>query len=144
LDRLLLAMGAMLVSPQRMLWPAVHEVRALRDHRENDSDPLDVQYGPAHEVELVRGAFLHSLAGQDRILVNSLHSQGIRTLGEGLLAEAYAPDGLVEAVRVRDASGFAVGVQWHPEWKVTSNAFSQAQFHAFAGAAHEYARQHRM
>ena len=33
----------------------VHEVAGLDDHREDKEQPLDVQYGPAHEVVLEPG-----------------------------------------------------------------------------------------
>lgn len=117
------------------LWQKVQDVPGLNDHRENKEDPLDLQYGPAHEIELVRGGLLHGLADTDRVVVNSLHSQGVQTLGEGLEVEARAPDGLVEAFRVRAAPGFAVAVQWHPEWQVMRNPFSRALFAAFGAAA---------
>ena len=99
-----------------------------------------MQYGPAHEVELVPGGVLHRLAGADRVKVNSVHGQGVQKLGGALEVEARAPDGLVEAFRVRDARGFAVAVQWHPEWQVMSNPFSQALFAAFGDAARERAQ----
>jgi putative glutamine amidotransferase len=66
--------------------------------------------------------------------VNSLHGQGIKRLGERLVAEALAPDGLVEGVRVDGAPGFAYGVQWHPEWRHAENAFYQRSLEAFAAA----------
>jgi putative glutamine amidotransferase len=113
----------------------VHEVQGKQDHRENTQLELDVQYGPAHEVTLEPGGTLHALAGSDRIQVNSLHSQGIDRLGQGLAIEARAPDGLVEAFRVEQAKSFAVAVQWHPEWKAMSNPFSRALFAAFGAAA---------
>jgi putative glutamine amidotransferase len=116
----------------------VHEVEGKADHREDLEQPLDVQYGPAHEVILQAGGQLRALAGQDRLTVNSLHSQGIERLGEGLAVEAHAPDGLVEAFRVQSAGSFALAVQWHPEWKVMSNPFSRALFAAFGAAAREY------
>ncbi|MFT3907594.1 MAG: gamma-glutamyl-gamma-aminobutyrate hydrolase family protein [Steroidobacteraceae bacterium] len=110
----------------------LHEQDGLMDHREDPSQPLDVQYGPAHEVELVRGGLLHRLAGgQERITVNSLHWQGVQQLGPGLAVEAHAPDGVVEAFRVEQAQRFAVAVQWHPEWRVMDNPFSRALFAAF-------------
>jgi putative glutamine amidotransferase len=112
----------------------------LSDHRENKGDPLELQYGPAHEVELVRDGLLHGLAGTDRVTVNSVHAQGVRTLGSALEIEARAPDGLVEAFRVRAAPAFAVAVQWHPEWQVMSNPFSRALFAAFGDAARERAQ----
>jgi putative glutamine amidotransferase len=118
----------------------LHEVPGLADHREDKDDPLEVQYGPAHEVELVPGGLLQRLAGADRIKVNSVHGQGVERLGGALEVEARAPDGLVEAFRVRDARDFAVAVQWHPEWQVMSNPFSQALFAAFGAAARDRAQ----
>ena len=61
----------------------VHEVEGFDDHREDKEQPLDVQYGPAHEVVLEPGGLLRRLAGQDRIAVNSLHWQGVDRLGAG-------------------------------------------------------------
>ena len=113
----------------------VHEVEGKRDHREDTKLELDVQYGPAHEVILEPRGSLYGLAGKDRITVNSLHSQGIDRLGDGLVVEARAPDGLVEAFRVERAKSFAIAVQWHPEWKAMSNPFSRALFQAFGAAA---------
>jgi putative glutamine amidotransferase len=117
------------------LWQKVQEVPGMRDHREDKEQPLEVQYAPVHEIELVRGGMLHEWAGTDRVLVNSLHSQGVQTLGTGLEIEARAPDGLVEAFRVRSAPGFALAVQWHPEWQVMKNPFSRTLFAAFGAAA---------
>ncbi len=113
----------------------VHEIPGFDDHREDKEQPLDVQYGPAHEVVLEPGGLLLALAGKDRIVVNSLHSQGVEKLGPDLAVEARAPDGLVEAVREKSAPGFALAVQWHPEWQVMSNPFSQALFAEFGRAA---------
>lgn len=115
----------------------VHEVEGRHDHREDTSLELDVQYGPAHEVVLEPGGSLQALAGQDRIQVNSLHSQGVDRLGPGLAVEARALDGLIEAFRVEHAKSFAVAVQWHPEWKAMNNPFSRALFAAFGAAARE-------
>ena len=76
--------------------------------------------------------------------VNSLHGQGLRTLGRGLRVEATAPDGLVEAVSLEpQADGtpasFLLGVQWHPEWRLTENPFYLAIFSAFAAACRDRA-----
>jgi putative glutamine amidotransferase len=126
------------------LWQKLHEVEGYRDHRENLQAPLDEQYAAAHEVELVRGGELHRLAGQDRLAVNSLHSQGVQTLGHDLEVEARAPDGVIEAFRVRNAPAFALAVQWHPEWKFKENPFSRTLFAAFGNAARERALRHRV
>jgi len=119
------------------LWQRLHEVPGFLDHRDDESQPLDVQYGPAHEVALEPGGLLQSLAGADRLTVNSLHSQGVQTLGSGLAVEARAPDGVIEAFRVISAPRFAVGLQWHPEWNFASSGFSRALFAAFGAASRQ-------
>ncbi len=116
------------------LHQAVHEVAGLHDHREAKDAAIDVQYGHAHTVDLVTDGQLADIVGSQKMLVNSIHGQGIDTLGAGLLAEAYAPDGLVEALRVADAKAFALGVQWHPEWEVMENPAYFAIFNAFGHA----------
>ncbi len=93
-----------------------------------------VRTGKAHAVAVVPGSWLHRLAGQDRIAINSLHNQGIDRLAPGLVADAVAPDGTIEAVHAPGAPGFAVGVQWHPEYDFRSDAVSRRIFIAFADA----------
>ena len=73
------------------------------------------------------------------IRVNSLHRQAVGRLAEGLVVEATAPDGTIEAVRVAGARGFAIGVQWHPEYWVESDATSARLFKAFGEAVQAYA-----
>lgn len=113
----------------------LHEVPGFLDHRDDESQPLEVQYGPAHEVTLEPGGMLRRFSDSERLTVNSLHHQGIHRLGTGLVVEARAPDGVIEAFRVADSADFAVAVQWHPEWQVMSNPFSRALFAAFGQAA---------
>jgi putative glutamine amidotransferase len=123
------------------LWQKLHEVPGHLDHRDRGQPTLEEQYGPAHEVVLEPGGMLHGLAGSDRVRVNSLHGQGVRTLGRGLIVEARAPDGVIEAFRVEQAHNFALALQWHPEWGVMANPLSRAIFAAFGAAAR--ARQQR-
>jgi len=118
----------------------LHEVSGLMDHRDDESQPLEIQYSPAHDVVLEQGGLLRALAGTERMKVNSLHWQGVERLGAGLIAEARAPDGVIEAFRVKNAPRFAVAVQWHPEWQVMSNSFSRALFAAFGAASRERAQ----
>jgi putative glutamine amidotransferase len=125
------------------LWQRLHEVQGFRDHREDPQASLDEQYAPAHAVELVAGGQLARIAGASRIDVNSLHSQGVHTLGHDLEVEARSPDGVIEAFRVRNAPSFALAVQWHPEWKFNDNPFSRALFAAFGATVHERASRHR-
>ncbi|HEY7964914.1 MAG: gamma-glutamyl-gamma-aminobutyrate hydrolase family protein [Steroidobacterales bacterium] len=118
----------------------LHEVPGNLDHRDDESQPLEVQYGPAHDVTLEPGGTLRALSGTERVRVNSLHSQGIERLGDELEVEARAPDGVIEAFRVRAARAFALAVQWHPEWHVMNNPFSRALFAAFGQASRERAQ----
>ncbi|MEA9786789.1 gamma-glutamyl-gamma-aminobutyrate hydrolase family protein [Xanthomonas campestris pv. raphani] len=118
----------------------VHEVPGLADHREDRSAPLDTQYGPAHPVQLQPGGWLAAMSDTAQVQVNSLHGQGIATLAAGLVVEATAPDGLIEAFR-GPGPGFLLAVQWHPEWRVTQHPFYRAIFQAFGEACRQYAAQ---
>jgi putative glutamine amidotransferase len=93
------------------------------------------RYGPAHLVHLSPGGRLVGLAGSAEVMVNSLHGQGIDRPAPGLLVEAVAPDGQIEAVSLPGAR-FVIGVQWHPEYKALDNPLSRALFAAFAQACH--------
>lgn len=116
------------------LHQAVQEVTGLNDHRETKDLPIDTQYAVAHSIKLNAGGQLAKILGIDKMMVNSLHGQGVDRLGAGLTAEAYALDGLVEALSVNSAQAFALGVQWHPEWKVMENPYYLAIFKAFGDA----------
>jgi putative glutamine amidotransferase len=112
----------------------VHEIAGRLDHREDESAPLDVQFGPAHTVTVAAGGLLARIAGTGKAMVNSLHHQGIDRLAPGLFADAAAPDGQIEAVSLPGAKGFVLGVQWHPEWRWADNALGGAVFAAFGEA----------
>jgi len=120
------------------LHQAVHQVSGFADHRDRDDDPLEVQYAIAHDVVIEPGGVLERLLGTDRIAVNSLHGQGINRLAPRLRIEARAPDGLIEAFSVPDAPGFALAVQWHPEWHAAENPVSVRLLGAFGDAARAY------
>lgn len=111
----------------------VHEVEGRLDHRAPEG-AVDIRYAHrAHPVALTPGGLLARLAGADSVIVNSLHAQGIDRLAPSLAIEATAPDGQIEAVR-HEAATFVVGVQWHPEYRVTENPFGRALFAAFGAA----------
>ena len=68
----------------------------------------------AHEITINTGSRLHSALGASRVMVNSMHHQGIDRLGSGLSVTAVAPDGLIEAIEAPGAK-YLLAVQWHPE-----------------------------
>jgi putative glutamine amidotransferase len=113
----------------------VFEVPGLLDHRSNPKVPILERFGTAHKMTLVEGGFFAGLVGSTEIEVNSLHGQGVDRLGDGLIVQAIAPDGMIEGLSVNGARRFAAGVQWHPEFKVMENPFSRALFGAFEEAA---------
>ena len=76
------------------------------------------------------------------ITINSVHWQGINRLGNGLVVEGHAPDGVIEAVRV-EGKRFALGVQWHPEYRCIENEDSMKLFRAFGDAVRSYAAERR-
>jgi putative glutamine amidotransferase len=116
----------------------VHAEPGLIDHREPEDSDLAVQFAARHEVKLSPGSAFAQWAGGSSAQVNSLHGQGIKRLGRDLVAEAHAPDGLIEGVRVEHAPEFAFGVQWHPEWRHESNPFYARTLEAFAQACAEH------
>jgi putative glutamine amidotransferase len=120
------------------LHQSVRDLPGMMDHREDHAAPLELQYAPAHPVTLTKdGRLAQILGGAASIRVNSLHCQGIAQLAPGLHAEAHADDGLVEAFSVAGAA-FALGVQWHPEWRSADNPDSQRLFAAFGQACRAY------
>jgi len=112
----------------------VQETDGMMDHREDKQQPVELQYGPAHPVTLEYGGLLQKIVGSDTLEVNSIHQQGIETLADGLVVEARAPDGLVEAFRLSDPERFVLAVQFHPEWKVMENPAYRGIFAAFKAA----------
>ena len=119
----------------------LYSVPGCNDHRENPEDPVPVQYAASHTIHCVPGSWLAELLGEEEIAVNSLHGQGIRTLGRGVAPLAHAPDGVIEAIHLPEQAQFTLGVQWHPEWQAASNPQSVAIFQAFGQACRQFSAQ---
>jgi putative glutamine amidotransferase len=111
------------------------------DHRATPSDDIDVRYGPSHKINITKGGMLERLIGKSETMVNSIHRQGIKNLGNHLNIEATAPDGVIEAISVKGATSFAFATQWHPEFKAAQNPDSVKLFNAFGDAVRAHARQ---
>jgi putative glutamine amidotransferase len=113
----------------------VHTRSGFDDHR-GGPGPLETRYGPKHPIT-VTGS-LARILGATTIQVNSLHGQAIDRPAHGLVVEAHAPDGTIEAVAMPSAPGWVLGVQWHPEWAFATNPHSVAIFTAFGEACRQY------
>jgi putative glutamine amidotransferase len=122
------------------LHPEIRELPGRMNHRmprlengEIHPDPT-VVFADRHDVSLVPDGVFARLLGSETIRVNSLHGQGILTPGERVIVEGVAEDGTMEAIRIADASGFALGVQWHAEYDPQRNPINRALFQAFGKA----------
>lgn len=120
----------------------LHELPGRLDHRAPQGE-IDVRYAhAAHRVSFTPGGYFAELGGVTTLVVNSLHHQGIDRLASGLVVEATAPDGQIEAVRQPQAQ-FVIGVQWHPEHRHAEEPFSRVLFAAFGEACRAHARRRR-
>jgi putative glutamine amidotransferase len=138
------------------LHQAVHQQPGLRDHRGDDTQPVEVEYGFSHPVHIQGGGLLErtlegvSVLDGGQFMVNSLHGQGVNRLAPSLRAEALAPDGVVEAFTWTPdddrPAAFSLCLQWHPEWLAAENPVSQRIFEAFGDAcrAHRDERDQRL
>jgi putative glutamine amidotransferase len=90
-----------------------------------------------HDVRIEPGSRLARCCGLERSQVNSMHHQGVKTLGRGLVVNAYAPDGLIEGIEGTNGQ-YLVGVQWHPEELSDTEPSMRRLFESFV----EEARKH--
>lgn len=108
------------------------------DHRKPDVADRDEAFAIRQTISTKKGGCLAAILGNETADVNSLHRQAISDLAPRLAVEATAEDGTVEAVSVIDAKGFALGVQWHPEYWVGSDTVSDRIFAAFGDAVRQW------
>jgi putative glutamine amidotransferase len=126
------------------LHPEIREIPGRMNHRMPRLDTGEIHPDPAviyadrHEVQLTRNGAFANLLGRDSICVNSLHGQGIDMPGPRVFIEGIAEDGTVEAIRIADAPGFALGVQWHAEYDPQLNPINRTLFEAFGRAVSDY------
>lgn len=122
------------------LHPEIRELPGRVNHRMPRTETgeihpdQEVVFADRHDVRLVPGGAFATLLGEETIRVNSLHGQGILNPGERVVVEGVAEDGTIEAIRIADAPGFALGVQWHAEYDPQTNPINRALFQAFGEA----------
>jgi putative glutamine amidotransferase len=125
------------------LHPEIRDLPGRMNHRaprlENGDfhpDPK-VVFMDRHEVSLTNDGVFAQIFGCETIRVNSLHGQAITKPGKRIIVEGLAEDGTIEAVRIADAAGFALGVQWHAEHDPQTNPINRALFRAFGKAVRD-------
>lgn len=122
------------------LHPEIRDIPGRMNHRmprlENGEIHPDqeVVFADRHDVTFVPGGQFSRLYGRDTIRVNSLHGQGVLEAGNRVVVEGVAEDSTVEAISIADASGFALGVQWHAEFDPQTNPVNGTLLRAFGDA----------
>lgn len=122
------------------LHPEIRELPGRMNHRMPQNVTLAEQFALRHKVRLQEGGVFHQLFGATEVMTNTLHGQGVCKPGPRVIVEGRAEDETPEAVRVDGATGFALAVQWHPEWNAAADPVSHALFSAFGAAAAAWAR----
>lgn len=121
------------------LWPEIRDLPGRMNHRMPTEGTLEEKFAIRHCVRFTEGGVFHKLLGAREVMTNTLHGQGIKRPGERIVVEGYADDGTPEAIHVRDAPGFTLSVQWHPEFNAASDPVSRPLFEAFGAAARAWA-----
>lgn len=79
---------------------------------------VKIRNKPAHKVKIEKGSLLHKITGKTEIGVNTSHHQAVKKTAPGVVANAFAPDGVIEGIEYKKHP-FCLGVQWHPEYLVS-------------------------
>lgn len=125
------------------LYPEIRDLPGRMNHRMPPDGTIEEKFALRHDVTLTEGGVFHQVFGGSTVLTNTLHGQGIKEKGERIVIDGTAPDGTPEAIYVEGAPGFALGVQWHPEYKASEDPVSRPLFEAFGGAVHAWAKGER-
>jgi putative glutamine amidotransferase len=108
--------------------------RAQALHHAPPGVSLEAMFEHTHPVTPVPGGIIAGALGPAPVTVNSVHYQAVQMLGQDLIAEAHAADGLVEAFSARIGTAQVLAVQWHPEWDADRNPQSRWFFTALGEA----------
>lgn len=121
------------------LHPEIRDLPGRDNHRMPPDGTMEEKFELRHIVTLAENGPFHRLWGKTEVLTNSLHGQGIEDVGPRVVIDGRAPDGTPEAIYVKDAPGFTLSVQWHPEWQAGIDPVSRPLFEAFGLAARDWA-----
>lgn len=116
------------------LHPEIRDIPGRMNHRMPPDGTLEEKFALRHDITLTPGGKFARIFGSDTVRVNSLHGQGIEEAGKRIVIEGTAPDGTPEAIHVEGAPGFALAVQWHPEYQAAQDPVSRPLFEAFGHA----------
>lgn len=121
------------------LYPEIRDLPGRMNHRMPPDGTLEEKFALRHVVTLSDGGVFHQLFGAAEVMTNTLHGQGIKTIGQRVVVDGHAPDGTPEAIFIQDAPGFTLSVQWHPEWDAINDPVSRPLFEEFGSAVRAWA-----
>ena len=116
------------------LYPEIRDLEGRDNHRMPPDGTLEEKFALRHAVTFSDDGPFRKLLGSNEVMTNTLHGQGINVAGPRIVVDGHAPDGTPEAIYVKDANGFTLSVQWHPEWNATVDPVSKPLFGAFGAA----------
>jgi len=122
------------VAMESTLHPEIRDLDGRDNHRMPPDGTLAEKFALRHKVRFVAGGPFEKIVGSQEVMTNSLHGQGIKVAGPRIVIDGFAPDGTPEAIYVKDAKGFTLSTQWHPEWNAAGDPVSRPIFEAFGAA----------
>jgi len=120
------------------LYPEIRDLPGRMNHRMPPDGSIEEKFALRHPVRFTPGGVFAALMGADEVMTNTLHGQGINRPGRRIVIDGLAPDGTPEAIYVKDAPGFTLSVQWHPEWNAAGDPVSRPLFEAFGDACRDW------
>ena len=121
------------------LHPEIRELPGRMNHRMPPDGTMEEIFALRHRVHFDPEGRFAGLFGAPEVMTNTLHGQGICQPGPRILIEGRAEDGTPEAIWVKDAPGFTLAVQWHPEYTAANDPVSKPLFRAFGDAVRAWA-----
>jgi len=120
------------------LHPEIRDLPGRENHRMPPEGTLEEKFALRHTVRFAKDGVFHRMMGAEEVMTNTLHGQGIKTAGKRVVIDGWAPDETPEAIYVEGAPGYAISVQWHPEWRAAQDPVSRPLFASFGEAVHAW------
>jgi len=121
------------------LYPEIRDLPGRINHRMPPDGTVEEKFALRHTVSFTEDGPFARLFGATEVMTNTLHGQGIKHPGARIVIDGHAPDGTPEAIYVKDAPGFTLSVQWHPEYNAANDPVSRPLFQAFGAALRDWA-----
>lgn len=122
------------------LYPEIRDLEGRMNHRMPPDGTVEEKFAHRHSVKFTKGGIFEQILGDAEVMTNTLHGQGIKAAGPRVVVDGYADDGTPEAIYIKDAPGFTLSVQWHPEYNAGNDPVSRPLFERFGDAVRDWAQ----